>query len=498
MAGTTTAGLDDGLIRSAQPGGVATARPKPHLTRRSFLAASGLGTASLLVPSPWASARAADDPWARADAIATAISTPTFPDRDFDITRHGAAPDGADSTAAIARAVAACSAAGGGRVVVPAGTFHTGPIHLRSGVNLYVAKGAVLRFSTDPRDYLPVVLTSYEANDCYNYSPLVYAYKQTNIAVTGEGTLDGQASRQHWWPWVPKAMWGWRKGQPSEDRDKSRLRTQAEAGVPVAQRVYGAGHYLRPAFIEPHSCTNVLIEGVRPVNPPFWNIHPLLTRNVTVRDVTVASQGPNDDGCDPESCDGVLIDGCHFDTKDDCIAIKSGRGRDGLRRPPVAEHRHPRLPGEPRRRRGGDRQRGGGRRQRRLRRRAHRRRPAAVDGRADQGPIPLRGRHGRAGPHAECQAGRRAERGHHHDLLLRRHAGEGPYRPTFRDLSFSGFACGRSRNALNLHGFPDHPIGPVQVSDSDFRGVSGQGVVAQNVQGLRLTSTTVNGKPVRS
>ena len=199
---------------------------------------------------------------------------PTFPDRDFDITRHGAAPDGADSTAAIARAVAACSAAGGGRVLVPAGTFHTGPVHLRSGVHLHVAKGAVLRFSTDPRDYLPVVPTSYEGNDCYNYSPLVYAYRQTNIAVTGEGTLDGQASRQHWWPWVPKAMWGWHKGMPHQGADSRKLRAQGQAGVPVGQRVYGAGHYLRPAFIEPYGCTNVLIEGVRLVNPPFWQSTP--------------------------------------------------------------------------------------------------------------------------------------------------------------------------------------------------------------------------------
>ena len=189
-----------------------SAYPEPHLSRRSFLAASGLGAASLLLPSRWAPADAAGDPWARADAIAAGITVPTFPDRDFDITRHGAAPDGADATAAIARAVAACSAAGGGRVLVPAGTFHTGPIHLRSGVHLHVAKGAVLRFSTDPGDYLPVVPTSYEGNDCYNYSPLVYAYRQTNIAVTGEGTLDGQASRQHWWPWVPKADVGLEEG----------------------------------------------------------------------------------------------------------------------------------------------------------------------------------------------------------------------------------------------------------------------------------------------
>ena len=90
---------------------------------------------------------------------------------------------------------------------------------------------------------------------------------------------------------------------PHQGADKARsCSAQGQAGVPVGQRVYGAGHYLRPAFIEPYGCTNVLIEGVRLVNPPFWQIHPLLSRNVTVRGVTVTSQGPNDDGCDPECC----------------------------------------------------------------------------------------------------------------------------------------------------------------------------------------------------
>src|SRR3954470_14944817 len=146
MTGTTIAGLDDGLIQSAQPEGVATARPKPHLTRRSFLAASGIGTASLLVPGLWTPARAAD-PWARADAIVAGIRVPAFPARDFPITKYGAVAGGkADCTAAIAKAIAACHQAGGGRVVVPAGAFLTGAVRLLSNVNLYVAKGATLRF----------------------------------------------------------------------------------------------------------------------------------------------------------------------------------------------------------------------------------------------------------------------------------------------------------------------------------------------------------------
>ena len=152
-------------------------------TRRSFLAASGLGAAALLASGLRVPARAAlvADPWAQADAIVARIgaSEPTFPDEDFPITDYGAVGDGnADCTAAIAAAIAACSEAGGGRVVVPAGIFLTGAVHLLSNVNLYVAQGATLRFSTDPGKYLPVVPTSWAGNDCFNYSPLIYAYQQ--------------------------------------------------------------------------------------------------------------------------------------------------------------------------------------------------------------------------------------------------------------------------------------------------------------------------------
>jgi polygalacturonase len=157
------------------------------------------------------------------------------------------------------------------------------------------------------------------------YSPLVYAYEQHDVAITGGGTLDGQADAGHWWPWK-------RKGHPESQRpDRDRLFAQAEAGVPVAERVYGAGHYLRPQFVQPYRCTNVLIEGVTITNSPMWLVHPVLSRNVIVRGVTVVSSGPNNDGCDPESSADVLIEDSLFDTGDDCIAIKSGRNADGRR-----------------------------------------------------------------------------------------------------------------------------------------------------------------------
>ena len=273
-----------------------------------------------------AEAVATEDPWARLPGILARIRPPEFPDRDFPISRFGAVADGrTDATAAFRAAIEACHRAGGGRVVVSPGVFVTGPIHLKSNVNLYVSEGATIRFRRDPAAYLPVVLTRWEGVELMGYSPLVYACEQTNVAVTGNGTLDGQADAEHWWPWK-------RSGHPqSQKPDRDRLLQQAEAGVPVAERLYGAGHYLRPQFVQPYRCTNVLIEGVTITNAPMWVIHPVLSRNVIVRGVTVVSSGPNNDGCNPESSTDVLIEESLFDTGDDCIAIKSGRNADGRR-----------------------------------------------------------------------------------------------------------------------------------------------------------------------
>jgi polygalacturonase len=160
-----------------------------------------------------------------------------------------------------------------------------------------------------------------------SYSPFIYAFEQENVAITGEGTLDGQASEANWWSW--KDVEG-RRG-PNQIAARKRLFGLAEAGAPVAERVFGDGSYLRPQFIQPYRCRNVLVEGVRIINSPMWEIHPVLSSNVTVRNVTIVTHGPNNDGCNPESSRDVLIEGCHFDTGDDCIAIKSGRNADGRR-----------------------------------------------------------------------------------------------------------------------------------------------------------------------
>ena len=272
------------------------------------------------------------DPWARVPEILKRIKPPVFPKRDFAVTKYGARGDGRlDCTEAFRKAVAACNKAGGGRVVVPAGTFLTGPIHLLSNVNLHVSEGATVKFVQDPKAYLPLVFTRWEGMELMNYSPFIYAFEQQNIAVTGQGTLDGNSDDAHWWPWKGQAQHGYKKGDPNQLKARERLADMVERGTPVPERVFGEGSYLRPQFVQPYRCTNVLIEGVRVVNSPMWELNPVLCTNVTVRGVRIQSHGPNNDGCDPESCKDVLIEDCTFDTGDDCIAVKSGRNADGRR-----------------------------------------------------------------------------------------------------------------------------------------------------------------------
>lgn len=264
---------------------------------------------------------AEEQAWQTTTEILARITPPVFPDKEFFITDYGAVGDGkTNCTEAFQKAIAAGVRNGGGKVVVPAGTFYTGPIHLKSGINLHLKDGAVVLFSADPKDYLPAVFTRFEGIECINYSPLIYAFEQENIAITGSGTLDGNANASNWWAW-----------KKTQKPDVKSLGQQAERQTPVNQRVYGKGHFLRPNMIQPYRCKNILIEGVTIKNSPMWHIHPTLSSNITVRKTTVIGHGPNNDGCNPESCRDVLIEDCYFDTGDDCIAIKSGRNADGRR-----------------------------------------------------------------------------------------------------------------------------------------------------------------------
>ena len=270
--------------------------------------------------------------WEPMEEILNSISDPVFPDRQFVITGFGAKPDsGLPATDAINRAILACHAAGGGKVIVPAGTYLTGAIHLKSNVNLVLSEGATLLFSTDPADYLPLVHTRWEGVERFNYSPLIYAFEQENIAVTGKGTLDGQAAWDNWWGWNRKRDDDGKSLVTRQAAPRLELFRMAAEQVPVAQRVMGEGAFLRPNFIQPYRCRNVLIEGITILRSPMWEVHPVLCENFTVRGISVVSHGPNNDGCNPESSRNVLIEDCTFDTGDDCIAIKSGRNDDGRR-----------------------------------------------------------------------------------------------------------------------------------------------------------------------
>ncbi len=293
-----------------------------------------------------------------------------------------------DCRAAFERAITACQQAGGGRVVIPAGNWHcAGPIVLKSNVHLHLKAGAHVYFSPNPADYArhgdvpcgangKLVRSRWQGNDCLNYASMIYAYGQDNIALTGEdwtSILDGQGGvpfngSECWWSWkgrdrtitpgaaAPRAPAGGNSVSPNPANAASlaalapgldeaqRLAIQgpgerwrgdefflpalSEAGLPLAQRVFGVGHYLRPSMIHLLGCTNVLLQGYQVTNTPFWQHHPVHCRNLVLRRVHANSLGPNSDGFDPESCDHVLVEDCTFDTGDDCIAIKSGKNLD--------------------------------------------------------------------------------------------------------------------------------------------------------------------------
>lgn len=265
--------------------------------------------------------------------ILATIEPPAIPDFSVDIRACGALP-GTDTpqTAVIQRAIDMVYRAGGGRVVVPEGRFLTGALRLRSRVDLHLqTPGSVLRFVTeaDGGEY-PLVLCHWEGTPCYNYSPLLYAFGESDIAVTGPGTLDGQAGPGNWYAWHHQEEQAWcAAGVNPQAAASQRLRQMNQQGVPVEQRRFGAGCWLRPNFIQFLRCRRVLLQGFTIQNSPMWNLNPVFCQSVTVRGLNVLSHGPNGDGCDPESCDGILIEDNYFATGDDCISLKSGRDRDG-------------------------------------------------------------------------------------------------------------------------------------------------------------------------
>ena len=285
--------------------------------------------------------------------IEQSIQRPQIAGKTYLITKYGAKPETlADkklstrqraiiNQKAIQKAIDKCSAKGGGQVVVPAGCkFLTAAIRLKSGVNLVVQENATLEFVFEP-DLYPIVETSWEGLDCYNLSPCIYAFQANDIALTGLGTIDGGGSNDTWWPWCGAPRYGWKEGMIAQKIEaRPRLLRNGEDGIPMVdeqgkptkERTFGPKDGLRPQLVCFNQCQRILIEDVTLLRSPFWVIHPLKSTDITVCGVKMINDGPNGDGCDPESCNRVLIENCFFNTGDDCIAIKSGRNRDGRER----------------------------------------------------------------------------------------------------------------------------------------------------------------------
>jgi polygalacturonase len=456
-------------------------------SRRHALAA--IAGAAVAGSRAWA----AEDPWTTVyPQILKRIQAPKFAARDFEITRFGAKAGGkTDCTEAFRRAIEEASRAGGGRVLVREGVFLTGAIHLKSNVNLVVEKDATLKFSSDSKLY-PIVLTRFEGLECMNYSPFIYAFDQQNIGITGGGTLDGQASPENWWPWAGKR--GAKPDDPNQRKARMALMDMAERGVPVDQRKFGDGGWLRPMFIQPYRCTNVQMEDITITNSPMYEMHPVLCRNVIARNVKVSSHGPNNDGCDPESSVDVLIDGCNFDTGDDCIAIKSGRNADG--------------------------------------RRLH----APSENLIVQNCV-MKDGHGGVTMGSECSGGIRnvfaqdcqmdsphlnvalrfknnAERGGviEHIYMRNVKAGQvaqavidvdffyeegekGAFTPVVRDVEVLNLDVQKCETPWRLRGYKNAPISNIRLKNCTFAGAA-KPPIAENVQGLTLDKVTVNGKSV--
>ena len=275
--------------------------------------------------------------------IEQSIRVPQFAEKPFPITKFGAKTTNpaAQNQKAIQKAIDTCSKKGGGKVIIPAGEkFLTGAITLKDGVNLVVEEGATLEFVFQPELY-PIVETSWEGLECFNLSPCIYAFKAKDIAITGKGTIDGGGSNDTWWPWNGNPRFGWKEGMISQRiESRPRLLKNGEDGIPMynekgertPERVFGPQDGLRPQLVSFNKCEGILLEDVTLLRSPFWVIHPLHSTDITVRRVKMINDGPNGDGCDPECCDRVLIEDCYFNTGDDCIAIKSGRNRDGRER----------------------------------------------------------------------------------------------------------------------------------------------------------------------
>ena len=252
------------------------------------------------------------------DSILRNISGANIVSKTLLVQKFGAKNDGkTDCRAAFMKAIMKASAMKGGKVVVPAGTYYIkGPIVLQSNVCLELQKGATLKFAPEEK-YYPMVNTSWEGTFLYNYSPLIYGYGLHDVSIIGEGTIDGNA------------MTTFAKWKPNQKKAQQLSRKMNHEEVPVDERKFGDGYWLRPQLVQLYNCQGITLEGVKITNSPFWCIHLLKSENIICRNLRYDAKLINNDGIDPECSRNILIEGVAFDNGDDNVAIKSGRDNDG-------------------------------------------------------------------------------------------------------------------------------------------------------------------------
>ena len=283
------------------------------------------------------------------------LTVPEFKDQSFLITDYGAVSDGqTKNTEAFAKAISACAEASGGQVTVPAGIWITGPITLKSRVNLHLLPGSLILFSTDIDDY-PMVPKTWEGSEAIRRMSPITAENLENIAITGSGIIDGSGQV---WRHVKKdklteSQWKkltgsggvvdsagriWYPSEQSMNGSKT-VKTLRKRNAEPAQYA-AAGEHLRPVMVSLVNCKNVLLDGPTFQNSPAWNIHPLLCENVIIRNLNVRNPrwSQNGDGLDVESCKNVLVSNCRFDVGDDAICMKSGRDEYGRQRGRATEN----------------------------------------------------------------------------------------------------------------------------------------------------------------
>jgi len=277
--------------------------------------------------------------WIKAAMILKEIIPPTFRDQNYPVDPQKDKSGPGDRTR-IQRQIDRCALEGGGTVLLTSGNYLSrGPIYLKSNVNLQISEGAVLNFDTIPQAHTPLVKVRWEGTVCWNYSPMIYAYREKNIGLSGGGVVNGHS------------LAFWSKWRAKQNPDKDILRQMGNDRIPEDQRVFGTGfldrdqdgvddgygdgkvHFLRPTLVEFYECENILIEDLTFKESPFWTLHPVFSQNITMRNLSIFGGSVNDDGIDPDGCKKMLIENCYIETRDDAISVKAGRDQDAWNRP---------------------------------------------------------------------------------------------------------------------------------------------------------------------